>query len=358
MGVTLPDQLAGLAMARDADPDLGFPGRMRALCSLPRVNPGKSSHFIRRNGPLSLTMTAGNPAKLPYENLPRLLWAWVCTEAVRLAGVIADKTVCWWDYDQPDTDSLFPSEIRLSEPFFRSIPRQPVPVDLNCLHALRRSTLGLDLYLWLTYRTFTLRKDLPWTWKQVYVQLGSHPDKHGDKVTVQAFRKKCLRELKKIKLAWPELDYTTERRAADSPADSAADPRRKGAARLRLSAPVRFDTAPLCPLAYDSISSLPSQQRPLSLHPHCPKALPSRRLHGPQPPKFAHLHLPSLGLRLPPVARLSFEPLRRRKPAARPLDARPSGRLSLPCSCLLCAAPHSAPLRPPAVGFGRRRRLG
>ena len=26
MGVTLPDQLAGLAMARDADPDLGFPG--------------------------------------------------------------------------------------------------------------------------------------------------------------------------------------------------------------------------------------------------------------------------------------------------------------------------------------------
>ena len=76
MGVTLPDQLAGLAMARDVDPDLGFPGRMRALCSLPRVNPGKSSHFIRRNGPLSLTMTAGNPAKLPYENLPSLLWAW------------------------------------------------------------------------------------------------------------------------------------------------------------------------------------------------------------------------------------------------------------------------------------------
>ncbi len=48
------------------------------------------------------------------------------------------------------------------------------------------------------------------TWTQVYVQLGSHPDKHGDKVTVQAFRKKCLRELKKITLAWPGLDYTIE----------------------------------------------------------------------------------------------------------------------------------------------------
>ena len=62
------------------------------------------------------------------------------------------------------------------------------------------------------------------------------------------------------------------------------------------------------------------------------------------------------GLWLPPGARLPFEPLGRRKPAARTLDARPSGRLSLPCPCRHCAALHSAPLRPPAVGFGRCRR--
>ena len=35
------------------------------------------------------------------------------------------------------------------------------------------------------------------------------PDKASDNLTVQNFRKDCLRELKKIKLAWPELNYAT-----------------------------------------------------------------------------------------------------------------------------------------------------
>ena len=43
----------------------------------------------------------------------------------------------------------------------------------------------------------------------MYRQFGLHPDKASDKVTVQAFRRKVLRELKKIKLAWPGLNYAT-----------------------------------------------------------------------------------------------------------------------------------------------------
>ena len=35
------------------------------------------------------------------------------------------------------------------------------------------------------------------------------PDKASDKKTVQNFRVKILRELKKIKLAWPKLNYST-----------------------------------------------------------------------------------------------------------------------------------------------------
>ena len=35
------------------------------------------------NGPYKLAMIAGTDNKLPYGNLPRLLLAWVCTEAVR-----------------------------------------------------------------------------------------------------------------------------------------------------------------------------------------------------------------------------------------------------------------------------------
>ena len=69
--------------------------------------------------------------------------------------------------------------------------------------------MGLDLYLWLVYRTFPIRAPQRITWRQVYRQFGLHPDKASDKVTVQAFRRKVLRELKKIKLAWPGLNYAT-----------------------------------------------------------------------------------------------------------------------------------------------------
>ena len=77
------DQVTQLVAASEADADLGFMARMLALCSLPRTNLGDQLQYVRRNGPLTLAMTAGVNNKLPYGNLPRLLLAWVCTEAVR-----------------------------------------------------------------------------------------------------------------------------------------------------------------------------------------------------------------------------------------------------------------------------------
>ena len=69
----------------------------------------------------------------------------------------------------------------------------------------------MDLYLWLTYWMFTLKHPLRLTWRQVYRKFGLHPSKASDNQTVQDFRYKVLRELKKIKLAWPELHYSTAR---------------------------------------------------------------------------------------------------------------------------------------------------
>ena len=57
--------------------------RMMALCSLPRTNPGNRIRYTRQNGPYTLYMTAGGGNKLPFGNLPRLLLAWISTEAVR-----------------------------------------------------------------------------------------------------------------------------------------------------------------------------------------------------------------------------------------------------------------------------------
>ena len=43
----------------------------------------------------------------------------------------------------------------------------------------------------------------------MYRQFGTDPDQTSDKQTVKNFRRKVLRELKKIKLAWPDLNYST-----------------------------------------------------------------------------------------------------------------------------------------------------
>ena len=76
------DQVNQLVRASEADPDLGFMARTMALCSLPRSNPGNRKEYKRVNGPFTLYMVAGGGNKLPYGNLPRLLLAWVSTEAV------------------------------------------------------------------------------------------------------------------------------------------------------------------------------------------------------------------------------------------------------------------------------------
>ena len=267
-GFTVADQVNQLVGASEADPNLGFMGRTMALCSLPRSNPGNRKEYKRVNGPFTLYMVAGGGNKLPFGNLPRLLLAWVSTEAVRtqsrelvlgrslaefmrtlgiyhnsggrggvqtrlrnqmdrlfsasvqliyedehgkqfIASHIAERGEFWWNERKPDERVLWESKIYLSEPFFNEIIRHPVPLDMNTLTALKRSTLGLDLYLWLVYRTFALRAPLRLSWRQVYRQFGVHPAKASDKRTGDAFRTKVLRELKKIKIAWPELNYTT-----------------------------------------------------------------------------------------------------------------------------------------------------
>ena len=214
---TVADQVDQLVTSSEADPDLGFMARTIALCSLPRSNPGNRLQYKRVNGPFTLGMIAGLGNKLPFGNLPRLVLAWVSTEAVRtqspvlslgkslsdfmralgvydssgrtqtrlrnqmkwlfgctvtmiyeepggfarVSSLVADKHEFWWNERKPDQPMLWESKIELGEKFFNEIISHPVPLNMNTLTALRRSSLGLDLYLWLTYRTFTLRSGSP-----------------------------------------------------------------------------------------------------------------------------------------------------------------------------------------------------
>ena len=218
------DQVDRLARAALSSPDRGFMARLMMLCSLPRTNPGRRLQYKRVNGPYTLIMTAVGKTGLPFGNLLRLLLAWVSTEAVRTqsrelflgtslsefmrklgvystsgalqirlrsqmkrlfhctvsliyegkqglasaGSLIADHAELWWDPRRAGEPMLWDSKIRLGENFFHEIVSHPVPLDMNILKALKRSPLGLDLYLWLTYRTFTLQRPLRLSWKQLY----------------------------------------------------------------------------------------------------------------------------------------------------------------------------------------------
>ena len=208
------DALAGIGEDPN-DTDMGFMARLLTLCSLPRTDPGSRLQYKRQNGPYKLIMIAGGDNKLPFGNLPRLVLAWVSTEAVRTrsrelvlgnsllafmrqlgmtsnsggtrgdrtrlrnqldrlfnshvqliyetpghkitaSSAVADRTELWWDYRTPEQDTLWESRVHLGEAFFNEIIAHPIPIDMRILKEMRRSSLGLDLYMWLTFKTFKL----------------------------------------------------------------------------------------------------------------------------------------------------------------------------------------------------------
>ena len=172
-------------IGEDAGVDMGFMSRLLTLCSLPRTDPGERLQYKRQNGPYKLIMIAGGDNKLPFGNIPRLLLAWVCTEVVQtgerklnlgkslaefmqalgiqsdsggsrgdrtrlktqidrlfnchidliyqegyqktsIGGRFAPKTVLWWDYHNPDQQTLWKSWIELGEELFNEIDRKSV----------------------------------------------------------------------------------------------------------------------------------------------------------------------------------------------------------------------------------------
>ena len=268
---TQGDQIDSLMRVAARQPDVGFMVRLLALCTLPRTDPGTLSHYVRRNGRYALVVIAGGPdPRLPFGVLPRLLLAWICTEAVRTrsrhlvlgrsvaefmrrlgvqssdsAGrygirtrlreqmtrlfrasieltqdlpdgvqTVADRITTdmrlWWTPRGFDEPVRWDSAIVLGHDLFNEILAAPVPIDLHVIRELRRSSLGLDLYLWLTYRLFRLDRPLSLTWRQVYRQFAPRPERDAGQ-SVSDFRRDVLRELGKIGIAWPELSYSTPR---------------------------------------------------------------------------------------------------------------------------------------------------
>lgn len=228
---------------------LGFMARAMVQATLPHKKVS-GNEFERKNGNYTLTLLAPSRIGLPYGAIPRLLLAWLTTEAVRtnsreielgdsLSGFmreldmvptggrwgtitrlkdqtrrlfsctvsaiyegeaktamlnqsIASKAVLWWDAKDPEQSGLWQSKVTLSEAFFDEVRAHPVPVDMRALKALKKSPLALDIYCWLTYRASYTKKASVIPWASLALQFGSGYTRQRD------FKAAFLAELRKV----------------------------------------------------------------------------------------------------------------------------------------------------------------
>lgn len=234
---------------------LGYMARALTLATMPHRRTTENE-FERRNGAFTLTMLAPSRVGLPYGSIPRLLVAWLTTEAVRgrereivlgerlsefMAKLelvptggrwgtitrlrdqmqrlfassvsctyengdrwsmdsvrVADRADLWWNPKQPEQAALWRSIVVLGERFFAEAVQSPVPIDLRALKALRRSPMALDIYCWLTHRMSYLRKPIVIPWGALQTQFGA------DYRLTRQFKANFLTQLKAVQAVYPE----------------------------------------------------------------------------------------------------------------------------------------------------------
>ena len=236
---------------------LGFMARAMVQATLPHKQVA-GNEFERRNGNYSLSIMAPSSIGLPYGTIPRLLLAWLTTEAVKtksrelelgdsLSGfmaeldmmptggrwgsitrlkdqsrrlfassitavyengpgfavinqAVADRAQFWWNNKHPEQAGLWKSTVTLSENFFNEVIDRPVPIDMRAIRALKKSPLALDIYSWLTYRMSYLKSPTVIPWAGVAMMLGSSYAELRD------FKKSFLNELRKVLLVYPNAN--------------------------------------------------------------------------------------------------------------------------------------------------------
>ena len=240
---------------------LGYMARALTLATMPHSKV-EGNEFHRRNGAFSMSMLAPSSVGLPYGSKPRLLVAYLATEAVRkgerdiilgdslsdfmkvlglqatggrwgsITGLkqqinrlfsssvhckwdnkdstsianmpIVSKAQLWWDPRNPDQKGLWESTVRLGEDFFAEVVANPVPIDLRAVRALKQSPMALDIYFWLTHRMSYLRKSharhIPWAALQMQFGASYPTTAQG----IRNFHKQFVGHLRKVQAVYPQ----------------------------------------------------------------------------------------------------------------------------------------------------------
>ena len=251
---------AGAALEAGA---LGFLARAMVQATLPHRKVA-GNEFERKNGAYTLHLLAPAKVGLPYGTVPRLLLAWLTTEAVRtqsrelFLGVslskfmaeldmvptggrwgsitrlknqtarlfastvsatytdsqsqteagfrLADRSQLWWDAKAPEQAGLWESSVKLSETFYAEIIAHPIPVDMRAIRALKKSPLALDIYAWMTYRASYATKASEIPWQALAMQFGS------DYAHLRDFRAAFLDALRKVHTVYAGANFEVGQR--------------------------------------------------------------------------------------------------------------------------------------------------
>ncbi|RKG71033.1 replication protein RepA [Corallococcus terminator] len=108
-----------------------------------------------------------------------------------------------WDPARPDERGLWTSEITLNQIFYNHLLRHNVPVDMRVIRELARlhSSLGIDIYTWVTFRVHELEaptRAIPW--RALAAQMGSS---HKD---MSEFARDFKRNWQKVHALYPQAN--------------------------------------------------------------------------------------------------------------------------------------------------------
>ena len=239
--------------------ELAFFARILVLATMPHSK-SEEPYFRRANGNFTLVMLAHPDHGLPYGAMPRIILAWLSTQAIktkmpvielgrsmtefmskvglsRTGGErgtityfkdhflrlltsnvqftysgkeqwshsgfnIVSETKLWREPMELSKTAPLPSKVQLSKPFFEELLRHPIPIDMRAIQALRRSPLAIDTYSWLTYRYYSLKSPVVVPWESLMLQFGGS---YGNK---RQFRQNFLKQLRKVKVVYPQANIT------------------------------------------------------------------------------------------------------------------------------------------------------
>ena len=104
-----------------------------------------------------------------------------------------------WLSPTDEQQTLWPSSVTLSTEFYQSILAAPIPINLDhlaALRALRGSGLSIDIYTWLAWRMFNLKKSTLITWQRLAQQFGT------DYARTRDFKAQFLKQLRPVTIVY------------------------------------------------------------------------------------------------------------------------------------------------------------